>query len=535
MSYRRFSALFTAIFLVGAMALTAQSVPQAFSYQGVARDGSGAVLANTNLTVQMSIVDGGSNTALYVETHQASTNEFGLFTLSVGNGTAVTGTFGAIDWTAGTRELAVSIDVGSGLVDLGGSQLLSVPYAIASGSSINGGASALNELDDVAAGNPQAGDVLIYNGTSWVPGAATADLTLPYGDTVESDQLTPLLRIRQTGGGAVMLLDHVDPISVEPALEILTSSQEVGLEVTTTSEVEGAGRFTASNPRNYAPTLQVSTNGVGNAGAFFLNNTSSDSAALTAVTLGTGPGVFGQSTANGVAFGLYGSAMGECIIDQTGVRRFCPAGVFGEARRGPGVYGHNRDLGPGVQAYSENGKLFLGLGPSDVNAFPDTEFWVDNEGATYSRGGLRTPGTYHSSLPAHASRIATGDTGLAAGDLISVTPGGSFVQSRGLNDSSVVGVAVSSAALLTNVVLNDDGEPTNLTSKVSLAVSGIVTINVEAAAGPIVPGDLLAASITPGVATKAPADPGAGTVIAKAITGFSGAGVGTVQAVIMLR
>ena len=85
MSYRRFSALFTAIFLVGAMALTAQSVPQAFSYQGVARDGSGAVLANTNLTVQMSIVDGGSNTALYVETHQASTNEFGLFTLSVGN------------------------------------------------------------------------------------------------------------------------------------------------------------------------------------------------------------------------------------------------------------------------------------------------------------------------------------------------------------------------------------------------------------------------------------------------------------------
>ena len=535
MSYRRFSALFSAIFFVSAVALTAQSVPQAFSYQGVARDGSGAILANTNVTVQMSIVDGGSNTALYVETHQASTNEFGLFTLSVGNGTAVTGTFGAIDWTAGPRELAVSIDLGSGLVDVGGSQLLSVPYAIASGSSINGGASSLNELDDVAVGNPQAGDVLIYNGTSWVPGAATADLTLPYGDTVESDQLTPLLRLRQSGSGPVLSLDQTSTISVTPVVEVETNAQEVALSVSTNGEVEGAGRFTASNPRNYAPALQVTTNGVGNAGAFLLNNSNSDSAALTAVTLGTGPGVFGQSTANGVAYGLYGIALGECIVDQTGVRRFCPTGVFGEARRGPGVYGFNRDLGPGVQAYSENGKLFVGLGPSDVNAFPDTEFWVDNEGSTYSRKGLRTPGTYHSSLPAHASRIATGDTGLAAGDIISVTAGGSFVQSRGLNDSSVVGVAVSSAALLTGVVLNDEGEPTNLTSNVSLAVSGIVTINVVAEAGPIVPGDLLVASATPGVATKTPGDPDPGTVIAKAITGFSGAGEGTVQAIIMLR
>ena len=108
-------------------------VPQRISYQAVARNSGGIILSGQNITVRLSVLSGSSTgVAEYVETHQALTNQFGLFSLQIGGGNAVSGTFSGITWNGASKYLKVEIDPagGTGYVDLGASELISVPYAI---------------------------------------------------------------------------------------------------------------------------------------------------------------------------------------------------------------------------------------------------------------------------------------------------------------------------------------------------------------------------------------------------------------------
>ena len=58
--------------------------PTGFKYQAVARDGSGAVLANKTVSFRISIIQGMlTGDILYSETHSALTNEFGLVNLDL--------------------------------------------------------------------------------------------------------------------------------------------------------------------------------------------------------------------------------------------------------------------------------------------------------------------------------------------------------------------------------------------------------------------------------------------------------------------
>lgn len=119
----------TAIMMAMSFGAYAQA-PEKFNYQGIARDNNGNALANQALGLQISILDG--STAEYVETHSATTNDFGLYTIAIGDGTAVTGTMSGIDWSAGSKSIKVEIDPsgGTSYTDLGTTELLSVPYAI---------------------------------------------------------------------------------------------------------------------------------------------------------------------------------------------------------------------------------------------------------------------------------------------------------------------------------------------------------------------------------------------------------------------
>ncbi len=107
--------------------------PEAFNYQGVARDAGGDALANTSVGVQFQLHQGTAvGTVVYSETHSPTTNELGLFSVAIGNGTPGTGTFAAIDWSAGPYFLEVGLDPagGSSYTGVGTQQLLSVPYAL---------------------------------------------------------------------------------------------------------------------------------------------------------------------------------------------------------------------------------------------------------------------------------------------------------------------------------------------------------------------------------------------------------------------
>ena len=110
--------------------------PQAIPYQAVARDNIGSPIINQAIGLRLSIRNTtASGTIVYQETQTATTNSLGLFTLNIGQGTAVTGTLSGINWSSGSKFVQVEFDPagGANYTDMGTTQLMSVPYALSSG------------------------------------------------------------------------------------------------------------------------------------------------------------------------------------------------------------------------------------------------------------------------------------------------------------------------------------------------------------------------------------------------------------------
>ncbi|MBI5542049.1 MAG: hypothetical protein HY951_18480, partial [Bacteroidia bacterium] len=131
------------LFSIFATVITLTSVaqtPQSFQYQAVIRDASGNVLQSQSVNLRLSIIPVSAiGVAEYVETHTLTTNTFGILSLSVGNGNVVTGNFSTINWGASNHFIKVEADLGSGYIDMGTTQLLSVPYALYSETAGNAG------------------------------------------------------------------------------------------------------------------------------------------------------------------------------------------------------------------------------------------------------------------------------------------------------------------------------------------------------------------------------------------------------------
>ncbi|MFT4204660.1 MAG: hypothetical protein QM610_12215 [Chitinophagaceae bacterium] len=112
---------------------TQAQVPQKISYQATVRNSTGNLVASATVGVKLSILQGStSGTAVYVETQTPTTSTSGIFSLLIGNGTIVSGTMAAIDWSTGTYYLKSEIDPnGSDSYTVTAtSQLLSVPYVL---------------------------------------------------------------------------------------------------------------------------------------------------------------------------------------------------------------------------------------------------------------------------------------------------------------------------------------------------------------------------------------------------------------------
>lgn len=136
MKSKHFFVLF--LFLFNASLLC--QVPQSFSYQAIVRDSDNELVKNSPVQIKISIgyiVLLGmppklSFVPVYTETHQATTNENGLFTIMVGRGTPVNGKFDTIPWSGNTLHIKTEIDpTNTGNYTLSSiSQILSVPYAL---------------------------------------------------------------------------------------------------------------------------------------------------------------------------------------------------------------------------------------------------------------------------------------------------------------------------------------------------------------------------------------------------------------------
>ena len=73
--------------------LTFAQAPQKMTYQSVIRNNSNALITNTAVGVQISILTGSpTGSAVYIERHTTTTNANGLATLQIGTGTPIAGT-----------------------------------------------------------------------------------------------------------------------------------------------------------------------------------------------------------------------------------------------------------------------------------------------------------------------------------------------------------------------------------------------------------------------------------------------------------
>lgn len=111
-----------------AASLFAQS-PDKMSYQAVIRDADNALITNTEIGMQISILKGSpEGVVVYTETQTPTTNANGLVTIEIGGEVG----FDAIDWSDDTYFIKTETDPTGGIdyTIVGTSQLLSVPYAL---------------------------------------------------------------------------------------------------------------------------------------------------------------------------------------------------------------------------------------------------------------------------------------------------------------------------------------------------------------------------------------------------------------------
>lgn len=107
-------------------------VPKGINYQGVARLATGTPIVSKTISIKISLLQNSpTGTIEYAETHQPVTNEFGLFTLVIGQGTVSTGNFDFISWANGNKWLQLEMDPdgGNNYSLIGSQQLMSVPYS----------------------------------------------------------------------------------------------------------------------------------------------------------------------------------------------------------------------------------------------------------------------------------------------------------------------------------------------------------------------------------------------------------------------
>jgi hypothetical protein len=235
--------LFTIIAFVTSLTIFAQA-PQGFNYQATVRNSTGNLLLNQIVLVKFNILQNSTTgTTVYSETQTANTDDLGHISLVVGQGTATTGTFSTINWGNGTYYLGIELNTGAGYVAMGTTQLFSVPYALYAKSSGNG-------LTIPSGTN--VGDVLTWNGTSWV----SSSTVLPNVTTTTVTSITATSAISggnvtSQGGSIVTARGVCYGTSPNPTLSNSFTTNSAGTG-TFTSNLTGLTQNTTYYVRAYA-------------------------------------------------------------------------------------------------------------------------------------------------------------------------------------------------------------------------------------------------------------------------------------------
>ena len=305
--------LWAAAFLFVGMEVVAQA-PQRMNYQAVIRDQSDMLLTNTQVGIQISIIEESTFFPVFLEQHTANTNQNGLVTLEIGGGTVLSGSLESIDWGNGVYSILVETDPNGGndYTVSGESNLLSVPYAFyAANAGEGGGETTLNEA---------------YNGG----GAGEGRIITADAGAVE---------IENAGSNTTALKVSSN---VANSFGLDASQQNSGVAI----------RAESTNPANTFAAVQVET-----------NSTLADNAALTAQNSGAGFALAGQipATATGSSAVLGSNLRTDGGSGLRGVGFNGTVGIATNAQ-GFGVFGANENpTGDGILSIGTYGIGFNGI------------------------------------------------------------------------------------------------------------------------------------------------------------------------------
>jgi hypothetical protein len=155
--------------------------PEKFTFQGEARDNQGTVIRNQDIEVKITILQGSmSGDIVWEGTHDITTDKYGMFTLIIGEETGGSYKFSDIDWTNDSYFLNVRVTDWKGdWVDMGTTQLLSVPYALHAKTAAN-----MDVIpgDKVGIGVPDPQEALDVEGNVHASGGFIAGSTTNYND-----------------------------------------------------------------------------------------------------------------------------------------------------------------------------------------------------------------------------------------------------------------------------------------------------------------------------------------------------------------
>ena len=120
---RKIVQLFLVLFLANNL-IIAQNI----NWSGIMKDNAGNPLANTNVALTFTVLEGASETVVYRESHNVITGSSGFLSAEIGGGTVNLGVFANLDFTK-PYKLRTEADSGNGNVILGISEFKAVPLA----------------------------------------------------------------------------------------------------------------------------------------------------------------------------------------------------------------------------------------------------------------------------------------------------------------------------------------------------------------------------------------------------------------------
>lgn len=130
--------VFFLLFIIASMMPAFSQAPQKMNYQAVVRNAAGQPLASgTNVSMRFMIRDlSPVGNVVFQEDATVNTNQFGLVNYEIGTN----GNLAIVNWSNGAKYLQVMVDItgGTNYVDMGTSQLVSVPYALFAANSLAG-------------------------------------------------------------------------------------------------------------------------------------------------------------------------------------------------------------------------------------------------------------------------------------------------------------------------------------------------------------------------------------------------------------